>query len=1042
MKNICLLLIILISFKSNAQIIPDFAIPDTVCVNEPINIVNNTTGATTYKWNFCKASINPILKEQANLGNPQNYLDYPNDVCFVIDNSNYYIFIPNQGTSSIIKINFGNSPKNNPISVTDLGTFGGILGNLVDGMQIIKENGNWYAILTNANNSSNYSIVRLNFGNSINNIPTATNLGSLGITWGQRPHGIQLIKENNSWYGFVTNLNSIVRISWGNSIMNTPTAVDLGNIGNLNPSEVQAITENNIKYLFITNSPTSSISRLNFGNSYSNAPTGVNLGNIGGLINNELGLRMIKDCDHTYGFISNYSSNNILLLNFSSGLGGFPTISVVSGTYALDRPHSLSNFLRYGDSLYAFHSNYYGNNIVRFILNAPTCNNSSIPSSNLQTPPPFSYNKAGTYTIELDVDECLSTQASICKEIVVIQPNIYVNNPATCSGQVITLTASGGVNYDWSTGQNGNSITVSPTSNTTYTVTGINANGCTNTAEATVTINSTISINTTTPAICNGNTTIVSAFNGTQYTWNTGGTTSDITVTPTTTTTYSVTGINAQGCSGTGQAVVTVYQIPNITTTGNTICYGTTANINANGGTTYIWNTGSTDNPYNVSPTATITYFVTGTDINGCTNIAQATVVVSPQMSANIIKTDATCGLPNASAQVTGNGGIPFTTGEPYTYLWNPGAFTTNIINNVLSKTYSVTVTDSIGCTATASIVIGDNPPIILSTNQTSASCFPDGTADVNVFSGTPQYTYTWSTIPPQYTQTISGINSGQYTVTVIDSNGCSAVASVTVLENNLLSVSTSSTPEHCGQMDGTTTLNASGGNPSLYTYLWDKGGATQTITNLTQGSYVGTVYYGTCEISATATVLEKPGPQADFTYTPSVLDILENTTAFFNDMSTSGGQPIVQWHWNFGNDNSTADIRLPKYTFKSAGTYTVCLKVTDSENCWNLICKPIVVKDIFNIYIPNAFSPNSDMLNEGFIPKGYRIDPTGFTMIIFNRWGEEIYKTTDLNGSWNGRYFNTGEIVQTGVYVYRVVVKERDSSSKHEFIGKVSVIR
>ncbi|MFA6924118.1 MAG: gliding motility-associated C-terminal domain-containing protein, partial [Bacteroidales bacterium] len=86
-------------------------------------------------------------------------------------------------------------------------------------------------------------------------------------------------------------------------------------------------------------------------------------------------------------------------------------------------------------------------------------------------------------------------------------------------------------------------------------------------------------------------------------------------------------------------------------------------------------------------------------------------------------------------------------------------------------------------------------------------------------------------------------------------------------------------------------------------------------------------------------------------------------------------------------------------------------------------------------------FSPNKDLLNEGFIPQGYRIDPSNFTMLIFNRWGELIYKTNDLYKPWNGRYNNTGDLVQVGVYVYRVVVKEIDGP-KHEFIGRVSVIK
>ncbi|MDD5569888.1 MAG: choice-of-anchor L domain-containing protein [Bacteroidales bacterium] len=652
------------------------------------------------------------------------------------------------------------------------------------------------------------------------------------------------------------------------------------------------------------------------------------------------------------------------------------------------------------------------------------------------------------FTTGTDANGCTSTAS--CIVIVNPLPVVTATGGSMCENSSIVISASGATSYIWDNGLGaGNPKTVSPKQTTTYLVTGTDNNTCSNTASCVVCVNSALVLNVSPNEMCSGGTATVCVSNGTNYTWSTGENTPCITVSPINTTSYYVTGTNSNGCTGISFAVVNVNQLPSVSAVNKTICYGITTTLTAtgSGGTppyNYQWasvTSPATGATVSVSPLVNTTYSITVTDNKGCTATTTVSVIVSPQMFAGITKTDATCGLPNASAQVTGTGGIPIISGAPYTYLWSPGSHTTNIISNIVSGTYNVTVTDAVGCIATASVVITDTPPVTLSTSSTPTNCFANGTATVNVLTGTPSYTYTWSTLPPQNTQVATNINSGLYTVTVVDNKGCSNIASVIVNENNPLSVIISSAPEHCGQMDGTATVNASGGYTTLYTYIWDNGATMQTITNLAQGSYVVTVSYGTCKISGAATVLEKLGPKADFTYSPAVLDIFENTTALFDDLSTPGGQSIVRWYWDFGDENSTSDIKLPTHTYKNVGTYTVCLRVTDSENCRDSICKPIIVKDIFTVYIPNAFSPNEDMLNEVFIPQGYNIDPAEFQMMIFDRWGEMIYKTTDINIPWNGRYFNTGEVVQVGVYVYRIIAKEKDGP-QHEFIGRVSVIK
>ncbi|MDD5571409.1 MAG: gliding motility-associated C-terminal domain-containing protein [Bacteroidales bacterium] len=163
--------------------------------------------------------------------------------------------------------------------------------------------------------------------------------------------------------------------------------------------------------------------------------------------------------------------------------------------------------------------------------------------------------------------------------------------------------------------------------------------------------------------------------------------------------------------------------------------------------------------------------------------------------------------------------------------------------------------------------------------------------------------------------------------------------------------------------------------------------------------------------------------------------------------ITVNNGIPPYTYLWS--NGARTSSIELDTGTYYVTVTDNSCMlnKHIDTViiKCSLIIeptnIEPIIEKDGFTVYIPNAFRPDGGILNNGFIPQGYNIDPSEFQMIILNRWGEEVYKTNDLNSPWNGRLQNTGSLVQVDVYVYRIIVKEIEGS-KHEFIGRVSVIR
>jgi len=206
-------------------------------------------------------------------------------------------------------------------------------------------------------------------------------------------------------------------------------------------------------------------------------------------------------------------------------------------------------------------------------------------------------------------------------------PTISVNSGSICNGQTFTMTPSGGNTYTF---QGGNAV-VSPTTNTSYTVTGTSTAGCVSSSFATsnVTVNALPSISVNSGSICNGQSFTMTPNGANTYTFQGGS----AIVSPTTNASYTVTGTSAQGCASASFATsnVTVNPLPTISaSTNNTlICVGQSATLTANGASTYTWNPGGAGVSIIVSPTITLTYTINGTSAQGCNNSSVFTQSVS-----------------------------------------------------------------------------------------------------------------------------------------------------------------------------------------------------------------------------------------------------------------------------------------------------------------------------------------------------------------------------------------------------------------------------
>lgn len=515
-----------------------FIIPDTVCVNTPVNISNISLNATSSYWNFNVADIKSV-PDAENLGNPSGNLRAPVFMDYVEYNGNWYGFVINHEPGGLVRLDFGNSLLNTPTS-TNLGNFGGAIppGPGAEGIQMVFNEGKWYAIIVGGYTliGSQPRIIKIDFGaNLLNPAPIVTNWGNVGNLL--FPVDLHVFKEGNNWYGFTVNAenNTIVRFNFTNSFENTPTAVNLGNIGGFDfPTGIYAINDNNDWKVFVLNrSETNnfSITRLDFGNSLLNTPTAVNLGNPGGLLKQPRDFTIMKFCGEIIGFVVNEQTSDIVRLDFGNDLSSIPFATSLGNIGQLNFPHSISKFFRVGADVYSFITNVQNNTITR--LKFTGSNGSSIPNSTLENPPPVTYTIPGIYNINLTIDDGLPTQASLCKQVVVL-PEL-VHNPtqdiSICEGSSIKLGSSSETGtYQWNNGITTDSIVVN-TSGIYWVET--SRYGCVNRDSFNVTVSPPLTVDLgADKTICPATDIILDAGNaGSSYLWNDGSTEQSLTVT-------------------------------------------------------------------------------------------------------------------------------------------------------------------------------------------------------------------------------------------------------------------------------------------------------------------------------------------------------------------------------------------------------------------------------------------------------------------------------------------------------------------------------
>jgi gliding motility-associated-like protein len=342
----------------------------------------------------------------------------------------------------------------------------------------------------------------------------------------------------------------------------------------------------------------------------------------------------------------------------------------------------------------------------------------------------------------------------------------------------------------------------------------------------------------------------------------------------------------------------------------------------ASGPVSYLWTPGN-------YTTATVTglgpgtYTVLVTDTVACAFTAQVTITEPPAINLTTSVVDVTCnGAATGSATANVTGGSP-----GYTYAWSPGGGTTPTISGLTAGNYTVIITDSAGCSDTATVTVTEPPALATSTFSTATSCAggSDGVMWATSTGGTGTLTHVWT--PGNLTgDTITGVSAGTYTVTVTDSFGCTNTATVTVTQPTAIALSVTSNDVSCsGGSDGSATVTASGGTPG-YNYQWlPSGGTAATATGLSAGVYTCVVTDQNNCVDSISVAVNEPAPLSGTVSSTNetCLGFCDGTVAVI----PGSGTPPYTYQWNAPGNPTTASVQN-----LCSGTYSVT--VTDFNNC------------------------------------------------------------------------------------------------------------
>lgn len=671
---------------------------------------------------------------------------------------------------------------------------------------------------------------------------------------------------------------------------------------------------------------------------------------------------------------------------------------------------------------------------------------------------------------------CISpTSQSFSNEAQLAGPTVTITGALShCPGGNTTVTASGGTSYSWTSGDMTAAATLTAGN---YTVTVTDAQGCTSTEDVTITQSDVPVADFTVVDACSNDpvafTDASSITNGsiTDWSWDFGDGNQSTLQNPTHTYaqpgTYDVTlTASAGNCSDqiTYQANSFSAPIAGFTTTD--VCVGESAQFTDNSTATgsiiaqWAWDfdglgnalTQNANYTFTTAGTYDITLGVVTANLCADTYTGQITVypLPEPAFTTTSVCEGSVTTFQNQSSVSSGS-----IVGNSWDFGDGSGTSTAALptYTYTASGTYVVVldVITAFGCTEQLTQNVTVNPLPTIAATHTDILCADqtNGTASAVASGAAAPYTFSWNNPLQSTTDSIYGLGPGAYTVSVTDALGCSSDTTVVVVEPAPVNVQLVAGDDTCSLGNGAIQAVMTGGT-APFEYVWSSIRDSASIysvdlppsgwnTMLDAGGYSILVTDASgCTASGSTEVGLIPSPVAAFSTRSKPKELKDPSVQFVNESSGS-----VSYEWHFGDGEFGYDEN-PAHLYEEGGDYLVMLIAYNEPRygCADTTFEYVAVDPLFTFYIPNAFTPDEDGLNDTWGPAGANFEYESYNVQVFDRWGKMLWQTDNPTKQWDGLNRATQKPVKQGVYIYQFVIRQFNTFEPKIITGSVTLYR